>query len=160
LAIEGGVREPIQSWREIFLKLKDRGMNVPKLAIGDCAMGFWAAMNVGYSQTRHHRCWVHKTANIINRLPKTSQGKAKQSLRQIWQAETKEDAGKAFDLFIKTYEAKYQKATPVLQKDHYEPMAFFDFLAEHWQNTGTSNPIESTFGTIRNRTRRSKGCLS
>ena len=160
LAIEDGVRESTQSWREVLLKLKSRGMNMPQLAIGDGAMGFWAALEEVYSETRQQRCWMHKTGNILNCLPKLSQAKAKQALHEIWQAETKENAEKAFDLFITTYEPKYPKATLCLQKDRDELMAFYDFPAEHWQSIRTSNPIESTFGTIRHRTKRSKGCLS
>ena len=160
LAIEDGVRESTQSWREVLLKLKSRGMNVPELAIGDGAMGFWAALEEVYSETRHQRCWMHKTMNVLNCLPKSSQAKAKQALHAIWQAETKADAEKAFDLFLKTYEPKYPKATLSLQKDREELMAFYDFPAQHWQSIRTSNPIESTFGTIRHRTKRSKGCLS
>ncbi|MBT5175796.1 MAG: IS256 family transposase, partial [Candidatus Marinimicrobia bacterium] len=160
LAIEDGVRESTQSWREVLLKLKNRGMNVPQLAIGDGAMGFWAAMDEVYPQTRHQRCWVHKTANILNSLPKSSQPKAKEAIHQIWQAETKINAEKAFKLFIETYQDKYPKATLSLQKDREELLAFYDFPAKHWQSIRTSNPIESTFGTIRHRTRRTKGCLN
>jgi transposase-like protein len=160
LAIEDGVRESTQSWREVLLKLNARGMNVPELAIGDGAMGFWAALEEVYSETRQQRCWMHKTMNVLNGLPKSVQAKAKQALHSIWQAETKEDAEKAFDLFLKTYEPKYPKATLCLQKDREELMAFYDFPAKHWQSIRTSNPIESTFGTIRHRTKRSKGCLS
>ena len=160
LAIEDGVRESTQSWREVLLKLKARGMNEPELAIGDGAMGFWAALEEVYPETRQQRCWMHKTMNVLNCLPKTAQPKAKQALHAIWQAETQEDAEKAFDLFIKTYEPKYPKAAICLQKDREELMAFYDFPAQHWQSIRTSNPIESTFGTIRHRTKRSKGCLS
>ncbi len=160
LAIEDGVRESTQSWREVLLKLKARGMNTPKLAVGDGAMGFWAALDEVCPESRQQRCWVHKTANILNCLPKSSQPKAKQALHQIWQAETRGNAEVAFDLFIRTYERKYPKATACLQKDRDELMAFFDFPAMHWQSIRTSNPIESTFATIRHRTRRSKGCLS
>ncbi len=160
LAIEDGIRESTQSWREILLKLKSRGMNSPNLAIGDGAMGFWAALDEVYGDTRQQRCWMHKTMNVLNYLPKSSQAKAKEALHNIWQAETKVDAEKAFDLFIKTYEAKYPKATLCLQKDREELMAFYDFPAKHWQSLRTSNPIESTFGTIRHRTKRSKGCLT
>ena len=160
LAIEDGIRESTQSWREVMLKLKVRGMNTPRLAIGDGALGFWSALDETFPGTRHQRCWVHKTANVLNCLPKASQPKAKQALHQIWQAETEVDAEKAFDLFIDTYEQKYPKATICLQKDRDELMAFFDFPAEHWQSIRTSNPIESTFATIRHRTKRSKGCLS
>ena len=160
LAIEDGVREATQSWREVLLTLQSRGMNAPKLAIGDGAMGFWSALDEVYPQTRHQRCWMHKTMNVLNCLPKLSQPKAKQGLHNIWQAETREDAERAFDLFVRTYEDKYPKATVCLQKDHAELMAFFDFPAVHWQSIRTSNPIESSFGTIRHRTKRSKGCLS
>ena len=160
LAIEDGVRESTQSWREILLNLKSRGMNIPKLAIGDGALGFWSALEEVYGDTRQQRCWMHKTMNILNCLPKSGQEKAKQALHNIWQAETKSEAEKAFDLFIKTYEPKYPKATISLQKDRDELMAFYDFPAQHWQSIRTSNPIESAFATIRHRTKRSKGCLS
>ena len=160
LAIEDGVRESTQSWREVLLKLKSRGMRSPELAIGDGAMGFWAAQEEVYPQTRHQRCWMHKTMNVLNYLPKSTQAKAKQALHDIWQVETKVAAEKAFDLFIKTYEPKYPKATLCLQKDRAELLAFYDFPAQHWQSIRTSNPIESTFATIRHRTKRSKGCLS
>lgn len=160
LAIEDGVRESTQSWREVLLKLKERGMSGPRLAIGDGAMGFWAALDEIYPTTRHQRCWQHKTMNVLNCFPKLSQPKAKKALHNIWQAETKDDADKAFDLFIKTYEAKYPKAVLCLQKDRIELMAFFDFPAQHWISIRTTNPIESTFATIRHRTKRSKGCLN
>lgn len=160
LAIEDGVRESTQSWREVLLKLKARGMNAPKLAAGDGAMGFWAALEEIFPESRQQRCWMHKTMNVLNCLPKLSQPKAKAALHNIWQAETKTDANKAFDLFLKTYEPKYPKAALYLQKDRDELMAFFDFPAQHWQSIRTSNPIESAFATIRHRTKRSKGCLS
>ena len=160
LAIEDGVRESTQSWREVLLKLKSRGMNGPQLAIGDGAMGFWAALEEIYPDTRPQRCWMHKTMNVLNYLPKSSQAKAKQALHDIWQAETKVAAEKAFDLFIKTYEPKYPKATLCLHKDRAQLLAFYDFPAQHWQSIRTTNPIESTFGTIRHRTKCSKGCLS
>src|SRR6056297_1133982 len=123
-------------------------------------MGFWAALEEVYPTSRQQRCWQHKTMNLLNCMPKLSQPKAKAAIHNIWQAETKEDAEKAFDLFIKTYEAKYPKATLCLQKDRTELMAFFDFPAQHWQSIRTSNPIESAFATIRHRTKRTKGCLS
>ena len=160
LAIEDGMRESTQSWRVVLLRLKSRGMNGPQLAIGDGAMGFWAALEEVYPETRQQRCWMHKTMNVLNCLPNSAQAKAKDSLHDIWQAETKSDAEKAFDLFIKMYEPKYPKAATCLQKDRDEMLAFYDFPAQHWQSIRTSNPIESTFGTIRHRTRRSKGCLS
>ena len=160
LAIEDGVRESTQSWREVLLKLKARGMNVPELAIGDGAMGFWAALEEVYPETGQQRCWMHKTMNVLNGLPKSAQPKAKQALHGIWQAPTRAEAEKAFDLFIRTYEPKYPKAALCLHKDREELLAFYDFPAQHWQSIRTSNPIESTFGTIRHRTKRAKGCLS
>ncbi len=160
LAIEDGVRESTKTWREVLLKLKSRGMNMPELAIGDGAMGFWAALEEVYGETRQQRCWMHKTMNVLNCLPKSVQAKAKQALHAIWKAETKADAENAFDLFIKTYEPKYPKAALCVQKDREELLAFYDFPAPHWQSIRTSNPIESTFGTIRHCTKSSKGCLS
>ena len=160
LAIEDGVRESTQSWREVLLRLKSRGVNTPKLAVGDGAMGFWAALDEIYPETRQQRCWVHKTCNVLNSLPKRTQSKAKEALHEIWQAETREHAEAAFDLFVKTYEAKYPKATACLEKDREALLVFYDFPAQHWQSLRTTNPIESTFATIRHRTRRSKGCLT
>ncbi len=160
LAIEDGMRESTQSWREVLLALKDRGMNEPKLAIGDGAMGFWAALEEVYPKTRQQRCWVHKANNVVNCLPKLTQDKARKMLTDIWQAETKEDANKAFDLFVTTYEPKYPKAVECLVKDSDELMTFFDFPAKHWQSIRTTNPIESAFATIRHRTKRTKGCLT
>ena len=160
LAIEDGVRESTQSWREVLLDLKARGMNAPKLAIGDGAMGFWSALEEVYTETRHQRCWMHKTGNVLNCFPKSAQPKVKQALHEIWQAETRDNAYSAFDLFIETYEDKYPKATLMLQKDRDELLAFYDFPAKHWESLRTTNPIESTFGTIRHRTKRSKGCLT
>ena len=160
LAISDGTRESTQSWREVLLDLKARGMNAPKLAIGDGAMGFWAALDETYPDTRHQRCWVHKTANVLNYLPKSVQPKVKSALQDIWKAETKVAAESAFDLFIQTYDAKYPRATNCLMKDREELMAFYDFPAMHWQSIRSTNVIESTFATIRHRTKRSKGCLS
>lgn len=160
LAIEDGIRESTQSWREVLLSLKEQGLNTPELAIGDGAMGFWSALDEVYPKTRHQRCWMHKMMNVLNCLPKTSQPKAKQALQDNWQAETKKHAEKSFDHFVTMYEPKYPKATLCLEKDREELMSFFDFPAEHWQSIRTSNPIESSFGTIRHRTKRSKGCLS
>lgn len=160
LAIEDGERESTLSWTAVLEGLKGRGMNAPELAVGDGAMGFWAALECVYPSTRQQRCWVHKTANVLNRLPKASQPRVKKALQAIWHAETREDAEKAFDAFIRTYDAKYPKVAECLLKDHEELMSFFDFPAKHWQSIRTTNPIESTFGTIRHRTKRSKGCLS
>ncbi len=161
LAIEDGVRESAQSWREVLLGLKARGLKIaPKLAAGDGALGFWAALSEIYPETRQQRCWVHKTANVLNYLPKGTQPKAKEALREIWNAEDRASAEKAFDHFIRTYQAKYPKAAECLRKDRDALLAFFDFPAEHWQHIRTTNPIESTFATIRHRTDRAKGCVS
>jgi len=160
LAIEDGVRESTQSWREVLLGLKDRGLAAPKLATGDGAMGFWAAVEEIFPTTRQQRCWMHKVGNVLNYLPKHTQPKAKKMLHDIWQAETREDAHKAFNLFIEIYEAKYPKATECLVKDRDELLTFYNFPAQHWQSIRTSNPIESAFATIRHRTKRTKGCLS
>ncbi len=135
-------------------------MSCPELAVGDGALGFWAAQEEIYPDTRQQRCWMHKTGNVLNALPKSVQPKAKRALHDIWQADTRDNAQKAFDLFITTYEPKYPKATLCLEKDREELLAFYDFPAQHWQSLRTTNPIESTFGTIRHRTKRSKGCLT
>lgn len=160
LAIEDGVRESTQSWREVLLDLKARGMNAPRLAVGDGAMGFWAALEEVYGQTRQQRCWMHKTANVLNCVPKSIQPRVKSALHEIWQAPTKDDAERAFEQFEKLYGPKFPRAVENLQKDREELMAFYDFPAEHWQSLRTTNPIESSFATIRHRTKRSKGCLS
>ena len=161
LAVEDGVRESTQSWREVLLDLKARGVAVPpKLAVGDGALGFWAALDEVFPATRHQRCWVHKTANVLNYLPKSVQGKAKRALHEIWMAETRAAAHKAFDQFIATYRAKYPKAVDCLVKDREALLAFYDFPAEHWVHLRTTNPIESTFATIRHRTDRAKGCVT
>jgi transposase-like protein len=161
LAIEDGVRESSQSWREVLLGLKHRGLTVaPTLGIGDGALGFWAALDEIYPETRHQRCWLHKTGNVLNYLPKSSQPKAKTALHEIWMAETRERAHKAFDKFIATYDAKYPKATECLRKDRQALLAFYDFPAVHWAHIRTTNPIESTFATIRHRTDRTKGCVT
>ncbi len=160
LAIEDGIRESTQSWREVLLGLKSRGLNVPELAIGDGALGFWAALEEVFPATRQQRCWMHKTGNVLNALPKSIQPKAKSALHDIWQAATREDAERAFDQFIVTYEAKYPKATACLVKDRESLMTFYDFPAVHWQHLRTTNPIESTFATIRHRTTRTKGCVT
>jgi putative transposase len=160
LAIEDGVRESKQSWRDVLLGLKNRGMNAPKLAVGDGAMGFWAALGEVYGQTRHQRCWMHKMVNVMNYMPKSMQLKVKSALHEIWQAPTKEEANKAFNLFEDMFEDKYPKAVNNLRDDREELMAFYDFPAQHWQSLRTTNPIESTFATIRHRTKRAKGCLT
>ncbi|OAI21786.1 IS256 family transposase [Methylomonas koyamae] len=160
LAIEDGVRESTQSWREVLQGLKARGMNAPKLAIGDGAMGFWSALDEVYSDTRQQRCWVHKMNNVLNRVPQSVQPKMKQSLYDIWQADTQQHAERAFDQFATLFDAKYPKAVECLYRDRHELLAFYDFPAQHWQSIRTTNPIESTFATIRHRTTRAKGCLS
>ena len=161
LAIEDGVRESTQSWREVLLDLKRRGLEVPpKLAVGDGALGFWAALDEVYPETCHQRCWVHKTANVLNYLPRSVQPKAKKALQEIWMAENRASARKAFDHFVQTYKAKYPKAVACLEKDREALLAFYDFPAEHWVHIRTTNPIESTFATIRHRTDRTKGCVS
>lgn len=160
LAIEDGVRESTQSWREVLLNLKARGLNETELAVGDGALGFWNALEEVYPTTKQQRCWVHKTANVLNKLPKSVQPKAKRDLHNIWQADTRDNARKAFDTFLDTYRDKYPKATECLEKDHGELMTFYDFPAKHWSSIRTTNPIESSFATIRHRTKRTKGCLS
>jgi transposase-like protein len=160
LAIEDGIRESTQSWREVLLDLKSHGLQAPELAIGDGALGFWAALEEVFPATRAQRCWMHKTGNVLNALPKSVQPKAKSALHEIWQAATREDAERAFDQFIVTYEAKYPKATACLLKDRESLMTFYDFPAVHWQHLRTTNPIESTFATIRHRTTRTKGCVT
>jgi len=161
VAISDGLRESEQSWRELLLDLKSRGLTeAPKLAVGDGALGFWAALRKEFGDAREQRCWVHKTANVLNNLPKGKQGKAKGMLHDIWMAETKAEADQAFDLFIETYEAKYPKATGCLAKDRDVLLTFYDFPAQHWAHLRTTNPIESTFATVRLRTRRTKGCGS
>lgn len=158
IAIHDGQRESEQSWMEVLLDLKARGLKeAPKLAIGDGALGFWAALAKVFPGTRQQRCWVHKTANVLNKLPKSQQIDAKDRLQQIWMAPTREQAFKAFDLFIQTYQAKFPKAVECLLKDKDELMAFNDFPAEHWVHLRTTNPIESTFATVELRTYRTKG---
>jgi len=161
IAVEGGYRESSQSWREVLLSLKERGLKTePEVAIGDGALGFWKAVSEVFSETRWQRCWVHKTANVLNKLPKSSQSKAKSKIHEIWMSETKEDAEKAFNYFIKTYEAKYPKAVKCLEKDREVLLTFYDFPAEHWKHLRTTNPIESTFATVRLRTAKVRGCFS
>jgi transposase-like protein len=161
VAVQDGLRESEQSWRELLLDLKARGLKKPpKLAVGDGALGFWAALRKVFGQTREQRCWVHKTANVLNYLPKGKQGKGKGMLHDIWMAETKAEAERAFDLFVETYGAKYPKAVECLVKDRDVLLTFYDFPAEHWMHIRTTNPIESTFATVRLRTRRTKGCGS
>lgn len=161
LAIEDGYRESTQSWREVLQGLKARGLEVaPQLAVGDGALGFWAALAEVFPTTRHQRCWVHKTANVLNKLPKGAQAKAKEALHAIWMAESREDAERALDAFVARYQDKYPKAAAALVNDRDELLAFYDFPAAHWAHIRTTNPIESSFATVRHRTRKTKNCLS
>ena len=156
-----GVRESALSWKELLLDLKRRGLEVgPELAVADGALGFWQALEETWPKTRGQRCWVHKSANVLNKLPKSQQSKAKRALQDIWMAETRKDAALAFDAFVETYGVKYDKAVACLTKDRDALLTFYDFPAEHWKHLRTTNPIESTFATVRHRTVRAKGCLS
>lgn len=158
IAIHDGIRESELSWTEVLEDLKARGLKEPPLlAIGDGALGFWKALSKAWPQTRHQRCWSHKMANVLNKLPKTAHAHAKKLLQAIWMAETKAAALSAIDVFVKTYSAKYPKAAKCLTKDKQQMVAFFDFPAEHWRHLRTSNPIESTFATVHQRTSRTKG---
>jgi len=161
IALEDGFRESEQSWKEVLLDLKKRGLTQgPKLAIGDGSLGFWQALFQVYGKTRWQRCWVHKTANVLDKLPKSIQKKAKEKLHEIWMAPSKKEAEKNFDTFVSTYEAKYPKAAACLQKDREVLLTFYDFPAEHWRHIRTTNPIESTFATVALRTAKVRNCFS
>jgi putative transposase len=162
LAVEDGFRESAQSWRELLLRLRDENRLTlgPELATGDGALGFWQALHEVWPKTRQQRCWVHKVANVLNKLPPSLQGKAKQDLHAIYEAESREAAEEAFDHFVTKYGAKYDKAVTCLTKDREALLTFYDFPAEHWKHVRTTNPIESTFATVRLRTAKTKGCLS
>ena len=161
VAIDDGYRESEESWLLVLRGLKQQGLEIgPELAVGDGALGFWKALPKVYGQTRGQRCWVHKTANVLNCLPKSIQPKAKVALQQIWMAPGREEAHKALDSFVAIYEAKYPKATNCLQKDRDAMLAFYDFPAEHWSHIRTTNPVESTFATVRLRTHKTRGCVS
>jgi len=158
IAVVDGVRESHLSWKALLLDVQSRGLTCdPKLAIGDGALGFWKALHEVYPATPCQRCTVHKSANVLNRLHKKVQPEAKRMLHEIWQAPTKKEANAAFDLFVKTFENKYLKATEILQKDRDDLLRFFDFPAENWGHIRTTNPIESTFATIRLRHRSTRG---
>jgi transposase-like protein len=161
IAAADGYRESEQSWSELLLDVRSRGMTIdPELAVGDGALGFWKALGKVFPKTRTQRCWVHKTANVLNKMPKGLQGKAKSMLHDIWMAPAKAEALKAFDLFRETFQAKYPAAVSCLDNDRDALLAFYDFPAEHWIHLRTSNPIESTFSTVRLRTNKTKGCGS
>ena len=178
-----GVRESAQSWRELLVDIKARGLAVPpEVAVGDGAMGFWKALDEVFPGTRHQRCWVHKIANVLNKFPKSMQPTVKTDLREIWQAETRAAAEKAMDTFSAKYGAKYEKAVTCLTKDREALLTFYgsptvlasndppdrlspsanrrELPADHWDHLRTSNPIESVFATVRHRTVRTKGALS
>lgn len=161
IAVADGYRESEQSWLELLLGVRSRGVTVdPKIATGDGALGFWKALAQVYPTTRAQRCWVHKTANVLNKMPKSVQAKAKSMIHEIWMAETKADAIKAIDLFDETFRAKYESAVSCLTSDREVLLAFYDFPAEHWIHLRTTNPIESTFASVRLRTNKTKGCGS
>jgi putative transposase len=161
VALDDGLRESTQSWLDILRDLKACGLQAgPRLAVGDGALGFWQALTEVYPQARPQRCWVHKSANVLNALPKSLQGRAKAGLHEIWMAPTRAQAEAAFEAFLKTYEAKYPKAADKLAKDRQALLAFYDFPAEHWVHLRTTNPIESTFATVRHRTTLTKNCVS
>ena len=156
-----GIRESAQSWRELLVAIKARGLSVPpEIAVGDGAMGFWRALDEVFPGARHQRCWVHKTANVLNKVPKSMHPAVKADLREIWQAETRAAAEAALDTFAEKYGAKYKKAATCLTRDREALVAFYDFPAEHWDHLRTGNPIESVFATVRHRTVRTKGALS
>jgi transposase-like protein len=158
IAVVDGQRESEASWTEILLNLKDLGLTTsPKIATGDGSLGFWMAMAKVFPATKQQRCWVHKTANVLDKLPKTQQPAAKAALHEIWMSAKRDDAIKAFDRFIATYGVKWPRAADCLQKDRADLLAFYDFPAEHWGHLRTTNPIESTFATVRLRTYRTKG---
>ncbi|MCK6446163.1 MAG: IS256 family transposase, partial [Planctomycetes bacterium] len=161
LAVHDGVRESEQSWKEVLLDLKQRGLETsPEVAAGDGALGFWKALPKVFPKTRTQRCWVHKTANVLNYLPRHAHAEAKSKLHEIWMAATREKAERAFDHFVSVYQAKHPKAVECLAKDRDVLLTFYDFPAEHWLHLRTTNPIESTFATVRLRTTRTKGCGS
>jgi len=161
ISVTDGIRESEISWHQLLLDLRNRGLKTaPKLAIGDGALGFWKALEKVFPATRWQRCWVHKTANILDKLPKSIQSKAKLNIHEMYMAETKEKAFLAYDKFIEIYEAKYPRAVKCLTKDKDVLFNFYDFPAEQWSHIRTTNPIESTFATVRLRTKKTKGCGS
>jgi putative transposase len=156
-----GIRESTQSWRELLVEVKRRGLAIaPEIAVGDGALGFWKALDEVWPGTRHQRCWVHKTANVLNKVPKSVQPAMKADLREVHSAPDRATAEQAISVFAEKYGAKYAKAVECLTKDHETLLAFFDFPAEHWDHLRTSNPIESVFATVRHRTVRTRGSLS
>ena len=156
-----GFRESKDSWKELLISFKKRGLSQsPHLAIGDGALGFWGAISEVFPNTKHQRCWVHKTANVLDKMPKSTQTDAKQMLHNIYLSDTKKDAFTAFNKFVNKYSDKYSKATNCLIKDKEELMQFYSFPKQHWSHIRTTNPIESTFATVKHRTRQSRGAFS
>ena len=161
IGFQVGVRESAQSWHELLVETKSRGLKfAPEIAIGDGALGFWKALDEVFPATRHQRCWVHKTANILNKVALSVQANMKKDLREVYLAPNRASAEVAIDVFIEKYGAKYDKAVECLTKDRDALLAFYDFPAEHWDHLRTTNPIESVFATVRHRTVRTKGSLS
>ena len=161
LGFQAGPRESAQSWKELLVDLKARGFSIaPEIAVGDGALGFWKALDEAFPSTRHQRCWVHKTLNVLDKLPKSVQPNAHKDLREIWMSPDRAKADVAITTFAEKYAAKYPKAVDCLLKDRETLLTFFDFPAEHWTHLRTSNPIESAFATVRHRTVRMKGALS
>jgi transposase-like protein len=159
VAILDGYRESKSSWLEVLLNLKQRGLTEgPKLAVGDGSLGFWAALPEVYPETKEQRCWVHKTANILDKMPGSVQPKAKEKIHDMYMAPTKEQAFVAYNSFLTLYGTKFPKASECLTKDKDVLFTFYDFPAEHWIHLRSTNPIESTFATVRHRTKRTKGC--
>ena len=159
VAVQGGYRESTISWKQLLSDLRRRGLDTaPELAVGDGALGFWKALDEVFPQTRRQRCWVHKTANCLDKLPKSKQPAAKRAIHEIYMAATRSEAEKAFDSFLEVYGDKYERATNCLVKDRESMLAFYDFPAKHWRHIRSTNPIESAFATIRLRTRKTKGC--
>jgi len=161
IAVSDGYRESKQSWQALLRDLKERGLREgPRLAVGDGGLGFWAALPEEFPSTKEQRCWVHKTVNVLDKMPKSIQPRVKAHLREMYTAPTKEEALKAYERFLRHYESKYEKACECLKKDKEALFAFYDFPAEHWVHIRSINPIESTFATVRHRTKRTKGCGS
>ncbi|MER6162950.1 IS256 family transposase [Streptomyces sp. NPDC001868] len=160
IAMADGYRESSQSWASLLRDCQRRGMRAPVLAVGDGALGFWNALNEVFPETRHQRCWVHKTANCLDSLPKSAQPAAKKAIQDIYNAEDKEHAAAAVKAFARQYGAKFPKAVKKIVDDEDELLAFYDFPAEHWIHLRTTNPIESTFATVRLRTKVTKGAGS
>ena len=161
IGFQVGVRESAQSWRELLIDVKQRGLQIaPEIAVGDGALGFWKALDEVFPGTRHQRCWVHKTVNVLDKVPLSVQANMKKDLREVYWAPNRAAAEAAIDVFAEKYRAKYGRAVECLAKDRDALLAFYDFPAEHWDHLRTTNPIESVFATVRHRTVRTKGALS